>query len=70
MATTEDLKGVMSPHQDDAGCSATRPSCSAATTLGWFADRGLVNTSPEIVEDACNFAWMEFIRRQPYREGN
>ncbi|HEU0304242.1 MAG TPA: hypothetical protein VFR32_06650 [Gaiellaceae bacterium] len=28
----------------------------------------LVNTSPDIVDDACNFAWMEFIRCQPDRQ--
>ena len=27
----------------------------------------LVNTSPDIVDDACNFAWTEFIRCQPDR---
>ena len=30
----------------------------------------LVNTSPDIVDDACNYAWMEFIRCQPDRDGN
>jgi DNA-directed RNA polymerase specialized sigma24 family protein len=29
----------------------------------------LVNTSPDIVDDACNYAWMEFIRHQPDRDG-
>jgi hypothetical protein len=24
--------------------------------------QGLVNTSPDIVDDACSFAWMEFMR--------
>ena len=32
------------------------------------AVRRLVDTSPDIVDDACNFAWMEFIRCQPDRE--
>jgi hypothetical protein len=31
--------------------------------------RSLVNTSPDIVDDACNYAWMEFIRHQPDRDG-
>jgi DNA-directed RNA polymerase specialized sigma24 family protein len=30
----------------------------------------LVNTSPDIVDDACNYAWMEFIRHQPDRDGS
>jgi DNA-directed RNA polymerase specialized sigma24 family protein len=30
--------------------------------------RQLVNTSPDIVDDACNFAWAEFVRYQPDRE--
>jgi DNA-directed RNA polymerase specialized sigma24 family protein/predicted RNase H-like HicB family nuclease len=30
----------------------------------------LVNTSPDFVDDACNFAWMEFLRYQPDRNGN
>ena len=25
------------------------------------------NTSPDIVDEACNFAWMEFMRYQPDR---
>ena len=29
----------------------------------------LVNTSPDIVDDACNYAWMEFMRYQPDRDG-
>jgi hypothetical protein len=29
-----------------------------------------VNTSPDIVEDACNFAWLQFMRHQPARGGN
>jgi DNA-directed RNA polymerase specialized sigma24 family protein len=29
----------------------------------------LVNTSPDIVDDACNYAWMELIRHQPDRDG-
>ena len=32
--------------------------------------QGLVKTSPDIVDDACNYAWMEFIRHQPDRDGN
>jgi DNA-directed RNA polymerase specialized sigma24 family protein len=31
--------------------------------------QGLVNTSPDIVDDACNYAWMEFLRHQPDRGG-
>jgi len=27
-----------------------------------------VNTTPDIVDDACNFAWMQFIEKQPRRE--
>jgi RNA polymerase sigma factor (sigma-70 family) len=30
--------------------------------------QGLVNTSPDIVDDACSFAWMEFMRYQPERD--
>jgi hypothetical protein len=30
----------------------------------------MVNTSPDIVDDACNFAWMEFMRCQPDRDRN
>jgi RNA polymerase sigma factor (sigma-70 family) len=30
----------------------------------------LVNTSPDIVDDACNFAWTEFVRYQPDRNAN
>jgi DNA-directed RNA polymerase specialized sigma24 family protein len=30
----------------------------------------IVNTSPDIVDDACNFAWMEFLRYQPDRDAN
>jgi DNA-directed RNA polymerase specialized sigma24 family protein len=30
--------------------------------------QSLVNTSPDIVDDACNYAWMEFIRHQPDRD--
>ena len=30
----------------------------------------LVNTSPDIVDDACNYAWMEFHRHQPDRDGS
>ena len=30
----------------------------------------LVNTSPDIVDDACNFAWTEFLRYQPDRDRN
>jgi DNA-directed RNA polymerase specialized sigma24 family protein len=29
-----------------------------------------VNTSPDIVDDACNFAWTEFLRYQPDRDRN
>ena len=29
-----------------------------------------VTTSPQIIEDACAFAWMEFLRYQPDRDGN
>jgi DNA-directed RNA polymerase specialized sigma24 family protein len=29
-----------------------------------------VNTSPDIVEDACAFSWMQFIRSQPDRGRN
>jgi hypothetical protein len=29
---------------------------------------GLVNTSPDIIEDACAFAWVQFMRYQPSRE--
>jgi DNA-directed RNA polymerase specialized sigma24 family protein len=32
--------------------------------------RHLVTTSPDIVDDACNYAWMEFIRCQPDRDRN
>lgn len=29
---------------------------------------GAINTSPDHLDDACAFAWMQFIRRQPERE--
>jgi RNA polymerase sigma factor (sigma-70 family) len=29
---------------------------------------GRVNTSPDIIEDACAFAWVQFMRYQPSRE--
>jgi DNA-directed RNA polymerase specialized sigma24 family protein len=31
--------------------------------------QGRVNTSPENVEDACAFAWLQFFKHQPDREG-
>jgi hypothetical protein len=30
----------------------------------------LVNTSPELIDDACAFAWVQLIRRQPDRNRN
>jgi hypothetical protein len=30
----------------------------------------LVNTSPEFIDDACAFAWAQFIGRQPDRDRN
>ena len=31
--------------------------------------RRIVNTSPDIVDDACNFAWLQFMRHQSSRRG-
>lgn len=32
--------------------------------------RGMVFATPESVADACSFAWLQFLRYQPPREGN